>query len=147
MSSALRFSMVALVLVNLAFVATTEAASWTWLGPLLLATVCSPLLVRLLRYRLYRAAWNLSLLAVFALLLQHTFDAGVAHMLEDGLLLCALCQVHLLNNLRQKQQPDLLFFNSFLIAVVTSFLAGSTVVGHPCCGWARRYSGSEPAVM
>jgi hypothetical protein len=43
------------------------------------------------------------------------------HMLEDGLVLAALCQVHVLNNVGVRQRPDLLFFNSFLIAFVTSF--------------------------
>jgi hypothetical protein len=44
-------------------------------------------------------------------------------MLEDGLVLAVLCQVHLLNNIGERQRPDLTFFNSFLIAFVTSFFA------------------------
>jgi hypothetical protein len=37
--------------------------------------------------------------------------------------MAALCQVHLLNNLRSRQQPDLLFVNAFLIAIVTGFMS------------------------
>ena len=48
---------------------------------------------------------------------------GLLHMLEDGLVLAVLCQVHLLNNVGERQRPDLVFFNSFLIAFVTSFFA------------------------
>jgi hypothetical protein len=38
-------------------------------------------------------------------------------------LLAVLCQVHLLNNVGERQRPDLVFFNSFLIVFVTSFFA------------------------
>jgi len=104
-------------------VGLTEAARWTWLGPLLAATLLSPFLVRLARFFVWRLGWNLAVVGVFALLVQHVSEAGVANLLEDGLLLAALCQVHLLNNISRVQKPDLLFFNSFLIAVVTSYLS------------------------
>lgn len=123
MSPALRFVMVSLVIVNLAFVSVTEAASWSWMGPMLVLTLASPALVRLARYLMVRAIWNVSLLGVFSMLVHHAMNAGAEHLLEDGLMLAALCQVHLLNNIRAGQKPDLLFFNSFLIAVVTSFLS------------------------
>jgi hypothetical protein len=112
-----------LVLANLAFVQMTEAASFVWLGPLLALTLLSPLLVRLRRYLLYRTAWNLSVVAVFAVLVRHVTASGAEHLLSDGLLLAALCQVHLLNNIGPGQKPDLLIFNSFLVAVVTGFLS------------------------
>ncbi len=118
-----RLLLVALVLADLGFVYITEAASWIWLGPLLLLTVASPLLLPLRRHLSYRLLWNGSVLAAFTILVQHASRAGVAYLLEDGLLLAALCQVHLLNNIGPDQKPDLLFFNSFLIAVVTSYLS------------------------
>jgi len=123
MRQALRVCMVALVLASLAFVETTEAARWIWLGPLLGLTLLSPWLLRLTRFMVCRLLWNLSVLGAFALLVRHVTSAGASFLLEDGLLLAALCQVHLVNNLSDAQKPDLLFFNSFLIAVVTSFLS------------------------
>ena len=122
MTRAVRVCLAALVLVNLAFVYITEAASWTWLGPLIALTFASPWLSRLAGSWIYRLCWNLAVLGVFALLVQHVTYAGVAYLLEDGLLLAALCQVHLINVLGPNQKPDLVFFNSFLIAVVTSYL-------------------------
>jgi hypothetical protein len=123
MSAARRGLLMGLVLANLAFVQLTEAASFTWLGPLLTLTLLSPLLERWRGYRLYRAVWNLSVVGVFALLVRHVTVSGVEHLLSDGLLLAALCQVHLLNNIGPTQKPDLLIFNSFLVAVVTGFLS------------------------
>ena len=55
--------------------------------------------------------------------LRLALTSGAAHLLEDGLLLATLAQVHLLNNVGRLQKPDILFFNSFLIAIVTSFLS------------------------
>ncbi len=123
MRRALRACMISLVLASLLFVRTTEAARWLWLGPLFGLTLASPWLLRLARFVSVRLLWNLSVLGTFALLVRHVTYAGVAFLLEDGLLLAALCQVHLVNNLSDAQKPDLLFFNSFLIAVVTSFLS------------------------
>jgi transglutaminase-like putative cysteine protease len=118
-----RACLVALVLTNLAFVYITEAARWTWFGPLIVLALASPWLSRLAGSWVYRLCWNLAVLGVFALLVRHVSYAGVAYLLEDGLLLAALCQVHLINMLGQNQKPDLVFFNSFLIAVVTSYLS------------------------
>jgi len=123
MKRALRACMVGLVAVNLAFVHITDAARWVWLGPLLALTLLSPWLLRLTRFVAYRLLWNVAVLGAFALLVRHITYGGVAFLLEDGLLLAALCQVHLVNNLGDAQKPDLLFFNSFLIAVVTSYLS------------------------
>jgi transglutaminase-like putative cysteine protease len=122
-SRALRFLLTGLVLCNLAFVQMTESASWVWLGPLVALTLASPFLVRLRGYRLYRLLWNLAVVGVFAQLVHHTTSAGAEYLLEDGLLLAALCQVHLLNNIGPDQKPDLLLFNSYLVVVVTSFLS------------------------
>jgi len=123
MTRALRTSIVLLVLTNLGFVAITEGASWSWLGPLFVLTAFHPVLTRYTSRLWYRAIWNTALLGVFGLLVNNAVNVGPAHLLGDGLLLAALCQVHLLNNLRPNQKPDLVFFNSFLIAVVTSFLS------------------------
>ncbi|MFQ5845877.1 MAG: transglutaminaseTgpA domain-containing protein, partial [Planctomycetota bacterium] len=120
---ALRLAIVSLVLTNLGFVYVTGAVSWIWLGPLLVLTLTCPLLLPLTRYLVYRVAWNGAVLAIFGVGVHHATSSGVHHLLEDGLLLAALCQVHLLNNISHRQKPDLLFFNSFLIAVVTSFLS------------------------
>ncbi|MEM8883988.1 MAG: DUF3488 and transglutaminase-like domain-containing protein [Planctomycetota bacterium] len=119
----LRFSLVGLVFTNLCFAWTTEAASWSWLGPFMLLTLASPWLAGWAEFLWYRAAWNAAVLGGFALLVHHITTAGVAYLLEDGLLLATLAQVHLLNNIGRMQKPDLLFFNSFLIAIVTSFLS------------------------
>jgi len=123
MSRALRFLLTGLVLCNLAFVQLTESASWVWLGPLTALTLASPFLVRFRRFLAYRVVWNLAVIGVFAQLANHTTTAGAAYLLEDGLLLAALCQVHLLNNIGPDQKPDLLIFNSFLVVIVTSFLS------------------------
>ena len=82
-----------------------------------------PLLARWRRRIWYRITWNVAVLCAFTFLLQHAINTGLLHMLEDGLLLAALCQVHLMNNIGPRQKPDLLFFNSFLIAFVTSFFS------------------------
>ncbi len=123
MSRAQRLLFTGLVLCNLAFVQMTDSASWGWLGPLVALTIFSPLLIRLRRHLAYRIIWNLAVIGVFAQLVNHTTTAGAEYLLEDGLLLAALCQVHLLNNIGPDQKPDLLIFNSFLVVVVTSFLS------------------------
>ncbi|MEM7199706.1 MAG: DUF3488 and transglutaminase-like domain-containing protein [Planctomycetota bacterium] len=119
-SPRLQASLVALVLSNVVFVHLTGAVTWWWLVPLYVLTLGAPLLRHLRPSLVYRALWNISVMAIFALLVHHA-SSGIEHLLEDGLILAAICQVHLLNNLGPRQRPDLLFFNSFLIALVTSF--------------------------
>jgi len=123
-SRPLRFALVGLVLTNLGFAYITEAANWNWLLPMVVLTLAAPWLARFSGYLAYRGAWNVAVIAAFGLMIHHvTSRDGVEHLLEDGLMLAALCQVHLLNNLGRMQKPDLLFFNSFLIALVTSYLS------------------------
>jgi transglutaminase-like putative cysteine protease len=119
---ALRIVLTAIVLANLAFVHVTEDASLSWLLPMYVATLASPWLARLASTALYRWLWNGVVVAIFAVLVHHTSIAGARYLLEDGLRLAALCQVHVVCTLGQRQKPDLLFFNSFLVAVVTAFL-------------------------
>ncbi len=111
-----------LVALNLVFVYLTGAADPLWLLGLLALTAAAPWLVRFRDRFLYRQAWNLGAIAFMGLLAQHALNAELASVLQDGLTLAVLCQVHLLNNLRSDQQPDLLFFNTFLIAIVTGYL-------------------------
>lgn len=122
MNGALHGSRMLLVLINLAFVGITGVANPVWLAPLFALAVASPLLLRFAEFRSYQFAWNAAVMAVFCVLLRHTILAGPRHVLQDGLALAALCQVSLLNSMSARQKPDLLFFNSFLIAVVTSIL-------------------------
>jgi transglutaminase-like putative cysteine protease len=126
-TTALRLSLTAIVLVNLAFVHATEAASLSWLAPMYAAVVVSPLLARLASSAAYRWTWNVAVIAIFAVLVRHTSQSGARFLLEDGLRLAAVCQVHVLCTLGGRQRPDLLFFNSFLIAVVTAFLTQDTL--------------------
>ena len=115
--------MLALVLTNLAFVQLTGSADPVWLLPLYVATLAAPWLTRWRDSRLYRGAWNVCVVAVFGILLRHAAGYDLRYVLQDGLILAVLCQVHLLNNLREDQRPDLLFLNSFLIAVATGYLS------------------------
>lgn len=112
-----------LTLLDLAFVHATDVVSGATLAPLWVFAAASGRLRRLQRFVTYRVLWNSGVLLVFALLVQHATTTGLLHMLEDGLLLAVLCQVHLLNNVGERQRPDLVFFNSFLIAFITSFFA------------------------
>lgn len=112
-----------LTLIDLAFVQATDVVPWSDLLPLWLLTATAPWLRRLQQHLLYRLVWNGGVLLVFALLVRHATTTGLLHMLEDGLMLAVLCQVHLLNNVGEKQRPDLIFFNSFLVGFVTSFFA------------------------
>lgn len=121
MAEVLRPFVLLLVLLNLVFVHLTGVVDATWLAPLYALTLASPLLCRLQNSLLYRLAWNLAVIVLSLALLRHALTTGLLHMLEDGLVLAALCQVHVLNNVGVRQRPDLLFFNSFLIAFVTSF--------------------------
>lgn len=121
MASALRPLLLLVVLSNVGFVWLTGALAPLPTAALVALTLAAPWLQQLQGRRGYRLLWNASVVLIFALLMQHALSTGLLHMLEDGLLLAALCQVHLLNNLGPRQRPDLLFFNSFLIAFVTSF--------------------------
>ena len=123
MSDRLHPLLLVLTLLDLGFVTATGAVDATLTLPLWGLAIAAPRLRRLQRLRLYRAAWNGCVLVVFGLLLRHAVTTGLLHLLEDGLVLSVLCQVHLLNNLGERQRPDLVFFNSFLIAFVTSFFA------------------------
>lgn len=123
MSDRLHPLLLVLTLLDLGFVTATGAVDATLTLPLWGLALAAPRLRRLQRLRLYRAAWNGCVLVVFGLLLRHAVTTGLLHLLEDGLVLSVLCQVHLLNNLGERQRPDLVFFNSFLIAFVTSFFA------------------------
>lgn len=119
----LRVCMQVLVLLDLAFVHMTGAAGLHWLLPLFALALVAPLLERFRERPLYRLLWNGAVVAVFFGLLRHALRAELASVLEDGLVLAVLCQVHLLNNLRSDQRPDLLFFNAFLIAIMTGFMS------------------------
>lgn len=112
-----------LTLLDLGFVQATGVVTGGDLLPLWALTLAAPWLRRLQRHLLHRLAWNGGVLVVFVLLVQHATTSGLLHMLEDGLVLAVLCQVHLVNNIGRQQRPDLIFFNSFLIAFVTSFFA------------------------
>lgn len=113
----------ALTLLDLGFVQATGAVDGPILAAMWSLALASPWLRSLQRYRVHRLAWNGGVLLAFAFLVHHATTSGLLHMLEDGLVLAVLCQVHLLNNVGAGQPPDLLFFNSFLIAFVTGFFA------------------------
>lgn len=120
--SPLHACMIGLVLLNLVFVQLTEATSGEWLGPLYALTIASPVLARFKENLLYRSLWNLGVIGFFVMLIQHAMDKDLAYVLQDGLILAVLCQVHLLNNLHADQRPDLLFLNSYLIAIITGYI-------------------------
>lgn len=127
MADALRPFMVALVLLDVVFVHLTGVVGLPWLVPLYGLTLLAPSLVRCHDLLVYRLGWNGAVLALSGVLLHHALTTGLLHMLEDGMLLAILCQVHLLNNIGSRQKPDLLFFNSFLIAFITSFFCQDAV--------------------
>ena len=117
----LRWCLLALVFLNLVFVQISSGVGTHWMVPMFALTLAAPVLSRFQPSVVYRGLWNTGVLAIFALLVRDGTQTGVRYLLEDGLILAAFCQVHLLNNLGPRQKPDLLFFNSFLIALVTSF--------------------------
>lgn len=123
MNALLRPLLAVLTLVNVGFVHSTGAVPIEWLLPLYILTLAAPLLARIQHLKHYRTAWTTAVVLVMMLLVHHAQTTGLVHMLEDGLVLSALCQVHLLNNLNERQKPDLLFFNSFLITFITAFFA------------------------
>lgn len=126
-STTLRVCLLGLVLTNLVYVHLTNAVDTLWMLPLYGLTAASPWLVRFAGSFVYRMVWNAGVLSIFGLLLHHASRGGVHSLLEDGLILAGFSQVHLLNNLTARQKPDLLFFNSFLITLVTSFFCQDLV--------------------
>lgn len=123
MNPTLRIALAFLVLTCMAFVQITGVIGWHWLAAFYALTLAAPWLSRFNERRLSRMLWNGGVLLIFAILVNDATKTTVRYMLEDGLILAAFCQVHLLNNLGRKQSPDLLFFNSFLIALVTCFFS------------------------
>ena len=123
MNDLLRPFLTVLAVLNIGFVHSTGAVPISWLVPLYLLALAAPLFARIQHLKHYRTAWTVAVVAVMLLLVHHAQTTGLVHMLEDGLVLSALCQVHLLNNLQGRQKPDLLFFNSFLITFITAFFA------------------------
>ncbi|MBL6757890.1 MAG: DUF3488 domain-containing protein [Planctomycetes bacterium] len=120
--SALLLCMMGIVACNVRFVQLTGAADPLWLAPLYVVTLAAPFLVRFREHVVYRGVWNLAIVLVFLRLVLHASTAELAFVLDDGLMLALLCQVHVLNNLRREQRPDLLFLNSYLIAVITGYI-------------------------
>lgn len=116
-------ALLALVLVDLGFVAITGAVALPWVGLLVAITLATPWLVRWRDRMAWRVAWNLSVLLLFAGLMRDVVTSSVLSLLEDGLVLAAFCQVHLVNNLHRDQKPDLLILNSAMIGVVTAFFS------------------------
>lgn len=120
--SALLLCMMGIVACNVRFVQLTGAADPLWLAPLYVVTLAAPLLLRFRERAVYRGVWNLAIVLFFLRLVLHASSADLAFVLDDGLMLALLCQVHVLNNLRREQRPDLLFLNSYLIAVITGYI-------------------------
>jgi hypothetical protein len=116
-----RVALTALVCLNVVFVQLTGAVGSPWFALLYGATLGYPLWWRFASSGAWRLLWNCGVLALFGQLLWHASTTGVRFLLESGLLLAVFCQVHLLNVLQRSQNADLVFFNSFLIALVTSF--------------------------
>jgi len=120
--SALLLCMMGIVACNVRFVQLTGAADPLWLAPLYVVTLAAPFLLRFREHVVYRGVWNLAIVLFFLRLVLHASSAELAFVLDDGLMLALLCQVHVLNNLRREQRPDLLFLNSYLIAVITGYI-------------------------
>ena len=120
--SALLLCMMGIVACNVRFVQLTGAADPLWLAPLYIVTLAAPFLLRFRERMVYRGIWNLAIILFFLRLVLHASTSELAFVLHDGLMLAILCQVHVLNNLRKEQRPDLLFLNSYLIAVITGYI-------------------------
>ncbi|MCA8957636.1 MAG: DUF3488 domain-containing protein [Planctomycetes bacterium] len=127
MTGQLRTCLLWIVVLNVVFVQITAAVSAAWMVPLFSLAIASPWMARVQHRWDYRLAWNVALLGIFALLILHIRQSGIRFMLEDGLILAAFCQVHVLNNLARQRRPDLILFNSFLIALVTGFFCQGVV--------------------
>lgn len=123
MGNRLRKICLYLTLCSTAFVQITGVVGWQWILPFFALTLASPLFQSWIERPSWKILWNAGVLALFALLALDAKETGVRYLLEDGLILAAFCQVHLLNNLGRRQNPDLFFFNGFLIALVTAFFS------------------------
>ncbi|MCA8975675.1 MAG: transglutaminase domain-containing protein [Planctomycetes bacterium] len=121
MTRRLQCFLIGLTSIDLAFVQNTGIVAFVSMLPMWSLALLSPLLRPLQRFTTYGVVWNLGVIVLFALLAYHARSTGLTHLLEDGLLLAALCQVHLLNNIGPRQHSDLVFLNSLLIVFVTSF--------------------------
>ncbi len=113
----------ALVLLDLLFIHVTGIVPGAWSAGFAAVIVAAPWVRRLAERLAWRIAWDLVVIVLFASLVLRTVQHGVERMLESGLILAMFCQVHLVNNLSRRQRPDLLLFNSFVIAVITAFFA------------------------
>ncbi|MEZ5967216.1 MAG: transglutaminaseTgpA domain-containing protein [Planctomycetota bacterium] len=110
-----------LVVVNLLFVHVTGVVGVAWVLAFAALALLAPLMRRFTDCVAYRVLWSTAVLALFVALVNRTLVQGVGRMLEGGLILAVFCQVHLVNNIGARQRPDLLLFNSFLIALITAF--------------------------
>lgn len=126
-TSALQLYLVLIVLTNIVFVHITGAVGLQWFIPMYGLTLAAPILGPLQERAAYRIGWNVGVLTIFAILVADAMTSGIRYLLEDGLILAAFCQVHLLNVIRRQAGADLLFFNSFLIALVTSLFCQDLV--------------------
>ncbi len=98
MNQPLLLLLMTLTLLDLGFVQATDVVPTAELLPLWLLAAGTRWLRRLQRHKLYHAGWNIGVVAVFTLLVHHATTSGLLHMLEDGLVLAVLCQVHLWRN-------------------------------------------------
>lgn len=112
-----------LVLINLLFIHVTGIVPGQWSIGFGLLIVIAPFLRRVAERLAWRIAWDGVVVLLFVGLVLRTLQQGPERMLESGLILAMFCQIHLVNNLSRRQRPDLLLFNSFVIAVITAFFA------------------------
>ena len=112
-----------LVLINLLFIHVTGIVPGQWSLGFALLIVIAPFLRRLAERLAWRILWDGVVVLLFVGLVLRTLQQGPERMLESGLILAMFCQIHLVNNLSRRQRPDLLLFNSFVIAVITAFFA------------------------
>lgn len=112
-----------LVLVNLLFIHVTGIVPGQWSIGFAFLIVLAPFLRRVAERLAWRIVWDGVVVLLFVGLVLRTLQQGPERMLESGLILAMFCQIHLVNNLSRRQRPDLLLFNSFVIAVITAFFA------------------------
>jgi hypothetical protein len=116
-------ALTALTLTDLMFVASTAAVGGEAMILLLTGAALAPIVRRFSGRPWYLTLWTLVVLGVLARLVLDFTRHGPTRLLEDGLILAATSQVHLLHNVGGKQKPDLLFLNSFTVVLVSSFFA------------------------